>query len=363
MRVAALVKGAEFVREFPLGELEEARTSDMEGVLRGQFSRTGDTPFELAALAAPGFPPLLIPGARLKEIRRDFYRTLAEYLDGAPGHNRTAARRRALAALVGTGGGGRPPRSELIVRLEQLRDYHLLHQEGIDAVSFPVSRAALHQLPDLKRKLRGREARIIWRLPFIMFETDLPFYREAVTHLAEQGFRRFEAANLGHFPLLAGLDPEISTDYRLFSLNSQALLAWQELGATGCTLYIEDDADNMAQLLAADVPVPRRVLIYGSVPVLTTKIRIRDVKGDAPLVSDRGDGYRTTVRDGLTVVTPTKAFSLTGQRRRLQDMGCSSFIIDLSQLPAGDWPRVLDAFNRGAPLPDTTEFNFQTGLV
>jgi U32 family peptidase len=363
MRVAAMVKGTEFVREFPLGGMQEARTSDMEGVLRGQFSRTGDTLFELSALTAPDFPPLLIPGARLKEIRRDFYRALAEYLNGALSRNRAVARKQALASLVGRGGGGRQPRSELIVRLEQLRDYHLLHQEGIDAVSFPVSRAALHQLPELKRKLRGREARIIWRLPFIIFEADIPFYREAVTHLAEQGFRRFEAANLGHFPLLEGLDPEISTDYRLFSLNSQALLSWQELGAAGCTLYIEDDADNLAQLLAADVPVPRRVLVYGSVPVLTTKIRIRDVKGDAPLVSDRGDGYRTTVRDGLTVVTPAKPFSLTGQRHRLQEMGCSSFIIDLSQLPAGEWPRVLDAFNRGTQLPDTTEFNFQTGLV
>jgi U32 family peptidase len=363
MRIAAKVKGSEFISEFPLGGLEEARTSDMEGVLRGQFTRTGDTRFELSDFAAPGFPALLIPGARLKDIRRDYYRALAEYLNGALGRNRAAARNRALAALVGSGGDGRPPRSELIVRLEQLRDYHLLHQEGIDAVSFPVSRAALHQLPELKRKLRGRESRIIWRLPFIMFEADLHFYREAVTYLAEQGFHRFEAANLSHFPLLKGLDPEISTDYRLFSLNSQALLAWQELGATGCTLYIEDDADNMAQLLTADVSVPRRVLVYGSVPVLTTKIRIRDVKGDAPLVSDRGDSYRTMVKEGLTVVTPSKAFSLTGQRRRLQEMGCSSFIVDLSQLPAGEWPKVLDAFNRGTPLPDTTEFNFQTGLV
>ena len=363
MRITAMAKGNEFVREFPLGGLEEARTTDMEGVLRSQFARTGDTMFELSSFTAPGFPPLLIPGARLKEIRRDFYRALAEYLNGTLGRTRAVARKRALASLVGTGGGGRQPRSELIVRLDQLRDYHLLHQEGIDAVSFPVSRAALHQLPELKRKLRGRESRIIWRLPFIIFEAELPFYREAVTHLAGQGFRRFEAANLGHFPLLQGLDPEICTDYRLFSLNSQALLAWEELGATGCTLYLEDDADNMAQLLAADIHIPRRVLVYGSVPVLTTKIRIRDVKGDAPLVSDRGDGYRTTIRDGLTVVTPTKAFSLTGQRRRLQEMGCSSFIVDLSQLPAGEWPAVLDAFNRGNPLPDTTEFNFQTGLV
>ena len=304
-----------------------------------------------------------INDGRYDDVAGSHHDAIEAHLDGELGRHRAAARKRALASLVGAGGGGRPQRSELIVRLDQLRDYHLLHQEGIDAVSFPVSRAALHQLPALQRKLRGREARIIWRLPFIIFEAEIPFYRDAATHLAEQGFRRFEAANLAHFPLLKGLDVEICTDYRLFSLNSQALLAWQELGSAGCTLYIEDDAENMGQLLAADVAIPRRVLVYGSIPVLTTKITIRDVKGDAPLVSDRGDSYRTAIRDGLTVVTPTRAFSLTGQRRRLQEMGCGSFILDLSQLSAGEWPTVIDAFNRGNPLPDTTEFNFQTGLV
>jgi len=387
----AQVAGKEFVLRFPLGSLEPARTADMEGVLRAQFERTGDTQFELASFAAPGFPPLLIPPPRFKEIRREFYRLLAERVSGTLRAGRDEARRRALTSLACTRAPVRPQRAELIVRLEQLRDYHLLHQEGIDLLSFPVSRAALHQLPTLVRKLRGREDRILWRLPFIIYEADIPFYREAVAYLAGEGFRRFEAANLGHFPLLKEIegnraksisrgrqgsddakagssDPkapalEISTDYRLFSLNSQALLAWQALGASAATLYIEDDADNMAELLAADLPIQRRVLVYGGVPVITTKIRIKDVKADAPLVSDRGDEYTTAVRDGLTVITPTTPFSLTGFRRRLQDMGCGSFVVDLSQLPQNDWPRVLDAFARGSALPGTSEFNFTMGLV
>jgi putative protease len=155
----------------------------------------------------------------------------------------------------------------------------------------------------------------------------------------------------------------VDTDYRLFSLNSQALLSWQELGATACTLYIEDDADNMAALLAADLPVRRRVLAYGSIPVITSKIRIRDVKSDAPVVSDRGEGYTVAVRDGLSVVTAARPFALTGFRKRLQEMGCESFVVDLSQLPQKEWSRVLDAFARGASLPDTSEFNFTMGLV
>ena len=363
MQVAAGTRGVELCRDFPLGTLEAARTTDMEGVLRAQFARTGETPFELTSFAAPDFPALLIPSARLKEIRREFYRELAASLTGSGRAGRREAKQQALASLLRSGGAPRRNRSELIVRLEQLRDSNLLHQEGIDAVSVPVSRAALHQLPGFLRKLRGREEQVLWRLPFMISEADIPFYREGAAWLVNNGFRRFEAANLGHFQLLAGLEAEIATDYRLFSLNSQAMLAWQELGAKACTLYIEDDADNMAALLAAPLAVPRRVLVYSGVPVITTRIRIKDVKGDAPLTSDRGDSYLLAVKDGLTVITPTRQFSLTGFKQKLLEMGCSSFVIDLSQLPQNEWPRVLDAFARGGTLPETSEFNFTMGLV
>ena len=221
---------------------------------------------------------------------------------------------------------------------------------------------------------------MLWRLPFIIFEADIPYYREALNFIAGFGFLRFEAANLAHFPLLkeitttkreegrgesvhAGVTPEVITDYRLFSLNSQALLAWQELGAGAATLYIEDDADNMAELLKADVPVTRRVMVYCGVPAITSKITIKGVKSDAPVVSDRGDAYTVAVKDGLTVITPQRRFSLTAYRGRLQEMGCGSFVIDLSSAPREEWPQILDAFNWGRELPGTSDFNFVMGLV
>ncbi|GFE56568.1 U32 family peptidase [Geobacter sp. AOG1] len=363
MRVTGKVAGCEIVEAYPLGDLEPARTSDMASVLQAQFSRSGDTPFELRNLTATSFPTVLIPPARLKDIRRQFYQSLADQVLPDLQKRRAAAKRGALAELVKARPVRNPRRNELILRLEHLRDYHLLHREGVDVISIPVSRANLHQLPLFTRKLRGREEQVLWRLPFIIFEADLPFYRQGVEQIVAAGFRRFEAANLSHFLLLKGLDVEVSTDYRLFSLNSQALLSWQELGAVAATLYIEDDAENMAALLAADLPIGRRVLVYGGVPAITSKIAIRSVKSDAPVLSDRGDGYEVAVKDGLTVITPTRRFSLTGFRARLQEMGCASFIIDLSGVPQDQWPRILEAFGRGQEIAGTSEFNFTMGLV
>ncbi|CAG0966952.1 putative protease [Burkholderiales bacterium] len=363
LRIAARAAGEAVTAGFPVGTLEPSTTSDMAGVLRAQFSRTGDTPFDLTALAAPGFPAVLIPPARLKDIRRDFYRQLAEQVAAGAARRRADARKRALASLVPPGHPRREGKAEVVIRIEHLRDTAILRQQGVDAVILPISRANMHQVPLAARKLRGDEGRVIWHLPFIIFDADLPFYQEAVALLTAQGFRRFELSNLSHFAFFTGRDVELSTDYRLFSLNTQALLAWHELGVTASTLYIEDDADNMAALLGASVPVRRRVLVYGGVPAMTTRVAIKGVKGDAPLVSDRGEEYEVVVRGDLTTITPAVRFSVTHFRARLQEAGCGSFVVDLSQAPRERWRPILDAFARGEGMPGTSEFNFVMGLV
>jgi putative protease len=387
LRITGTADGATVSAEFPLGDLEASRTDNMSGVLVAQFGKSGDTPFTLRSLTAPGFPAVLIPPARLKEIRRDFYHRLTETITNERKRRRREAQAAALASLVGTCPVEQTRQPELIVRADSLRDWHLLHREEVNAVSFPVSRANLHQLPQMGRKLQGREEQVWWRLPFFIGEEELPSFREAINYLKQQGFTRFEAANLSHFLLLMEemtggrrnrggeackgapcCAPTtdniiIATDYRLFSLNSQALLAWEEFGAAAATLYIEDDARNLAALLAADVRIPRRVLIFGPVPVITSKIGVKSVRDDAPVQSDRGEGYEVTQKDGMTVITPTTRFSLIRHRNRLLKMGCRTFVVDLSGLNREEKERVLDAVKRGEELAGTSEFNFSMGLV
>jgi putative protease len=103
--------------------------------------------------------------------------------------------------------------------------------------------------------------------------------------------------------------------------------------------------------------------LFGDVPLITSKIAIKGVKDDSPLLSDRGEGYRVTTRDGLTRVTPTRKFSITQYRDRLQSMGCSSFILDLSCLDKSGQERVLAAYAGSREIPETSTFNFIQGLV
>jgi U32 family peptidase len=364
LQIDAEVFGVDFTTCYPLGALEASRSSDMEGVLRAQFSKVGDTQFSLAKLSAPDFPAIMIPAPVLKDIRRTFYVWLAEASLGALKRRSRMGRDEAISALVPR----RPSpayrgKDELSVKLEQVKDWHELHRDIVDQVILPVSRANMHQLPQFSRKLKSDEARVIWQLPFIIFEADIPFFRESIDAILRAGFKRFELTNLSHFQFFKDVEVELSTDYRLYSLNTQALLSWQELGATRATLYIEDDRDNMTLLLAADLKIRRGTLLYAPVPVITSKIAIKEIKGEAPLVSDRGDVYSVKVKDHLTVVNAHTPFALTQYRNELRQLGCSSFLMDLSHLQPEERERALEAYRKGLGVAGASEFNYTAGLV
>lgn len=371
LHITAEVAGSQHDFSFPLGALEAARTGDMQTVLAAQFAKTGDAPFRLESLQAPDFPSVLIPAASFKEIRRQLYLRLGEATtaDGFGG-SFAAARRAALADVLQPrererpGGSAHAGRETLTVIMDQPKDWRYPFQVGADYSLLPLSKATIHQLPSVVPRMRGSEERIIWQLPFIIFDRDMPIYRDSVRQLHGAGFRRFETANISHFALLkklAGL--HLSAWHRCFSLSSQALLAWQELGVESATLYIEDDAVNLAELLGAAVPLERRVLAYAPLPVMTTKIRIKEVHSKTPLQSDRGEEYLVTSRDGLQTISAARPFSLTARHNELRRAGCGSFVIDLRQAPREAWSDIIGAFKASREIAGTTEFNYAMELV
>ncbi|MCL2760152.1 MAG: U32 family peptidase [Desulfuromonadales bacterium] len=353
------------------GELEPAKTGNIEEILNTQFAKTGDSPFTLECFDAKGFPVLMIPPAKLKELRRNFYKELENWAFPLIAKERKDRKNGALASLTLQKKPVSNRKTNLTLDIDHLKDIHLLQREGVDYLSLPISKANMHQLYQTGKNLKGKENKILWHLPFIIFDDDIKWYAEAVTILIEAGFHKFRLSNISHFKLIKSIringnlvnDLELHTDYRLFSLNSQAILEWKELGASFVTLYIEDDADNMSKLLQSDLSVVQNVLVYGELHAITSKINIKNIKSDAPLVSDRGEAYKIRTRDGLTSVIPSKKFSITQFKDKLKSMGCNSFIIDLSHTNKEEREQVLYAFLNNREISSTSTFNFLTELV
>lgn len=364
LTVDAAVLGEQYRFTYPVGTLEEARCESMVGILRNQFSKTGSTPFTLESLGAPDFPPRLIPAALFKEMRRQFYRFLEDAVTEKVCAQIAGAKVKAVREISQTESTRSIPPERLTVAMEHPRDWRYPLQNGADSVLFELSKATIHALPGVLNQMRGKEGEIIWQLPFMIFDRDMALYRDTVQQLHRAGFRRFEATNLSHFGLFAKLnDLKLSTGYRCFSTNSQALMAWHELGAERATLYLEDDGENLSQLLASQLPLERSVVVYAPLPVMTTKIRIKDVHTNTPLVSDRGERYSVTSRDGLQTICADTPFSLTARHSELRRNRCSSYLIDLCHTPREKWNDVIASFRTGREIPDTTEFNYQQGLI
>ncbi len=365
MHIIAEVSGSVHEFRFPLGVLEPARGSDMQTVLQAQFDKTGDTLFSLESLESPSFPPVLIPMKLFKDIRRQLYQQLADKVTPGFHEQFAAARAAALRELEARRAVSRTTSKETVaVIMEQPRDWRLPLQQGADLTVLQLSRSSIHQLQSVVPRMRGTTDKIIWQLPFMIFDRDMQLYRETLKQLHKAGFRRFEVTNLSQFALLNGLhDVRISVWHRCFSLNSQAMAAWKSMGAETVTLYIEDDSANLAELLAAGIDIERRVIVYAPLPVMTTRIRFKDVHNNIPLLSDRGEAYSVTSRDGLQIITAANPFSLTSRHNELRRMGCSSFLLDLRHAPRESWVDIVAAFNNGRAISGTTEFNYATELV
>jgi putative protease len=152
---------------------------------------------------------------------------------------------------------------------------------------------------------------------------------------------------------------------RLFSLNSQALLAWRELGCSSAVACLEDDRDNLRDLLRRATGIPLAVTVYANPVLMVSRIPLKAVKAERPLLSDRGEAFRVAQRGGLTSVRPEQDFSLLGHLAELRTLGCGRFLVELAHhgpfSPAGR--QVLAALAKDQPLTGTTPFNYLHGLA
>jgi len=248
------------------------------------------------------------------------------------------------------------------VAVGQPRDAHILNDGGVDRVQIPLSPAALQ---GLGRRLSGREAQVVWDVPFVILDQDWDDYRTAVTLLIERGFSAFRLNNLSHFDLFDDASSlQLSTGFRLFSLNSQAVQAWRELGAQETVLYLEDERNNLRELLARQGEGDAVITVYGAVPLITSRIRIGGLRPGSRLQSDRGDNYRMEQRAGLTVLCSETDFSLLDRMQELQNLGCHRFIVDLAHIGpfSAQGKKVLEALKRGQGVAGTLPFNYDLGM-
>jgi putative protease len=334
-------------------------------VLVKVFGKTGQLPLSLGRLDCGALPPVVLPLSHLNAIRREFYKDLSKLLEERRHQARNDHRRQAMAELVPMGSPALDPPC-LSVVLGNIYDLALLKKSAINELVLPLSPGACVKIENGGRAAFKTPERILWNLPLAIFDSDWPAYQVEVDQLIKHGFYRFRLQNLGQLMLFVNCEGlALECGYRLFTTNSQAAAAWHELGFTAATLYVEDDRDNIAAILSRNNALQLAVTVYANVPMMTSRIPLRGIKPEYPLVSDRDESYRVDDRSGMTVIRPELDFSLIGHLGEMRKMGCSRFVVDLSHLAtsSADARRVLAAFAQDEPLPGTSTFNYLQEMI
>ncbi|MEW6595240.1 MAG: U32 family peptidase [Thermodesulfobacteriota bacterium] len=347
------------VKELTVGEkrVKAAKAGEFVRVALPEkiFCRPGDTLFKV------GGKPLftLSPEACQKRLSEITAAAVPPELATTIAGQRAAALAGLLPAMPPT--VVTTPR--LTVRGRTMADLPLLDDPMVAQLELPLTPANLDQLAKAARRLSGRETRIIWDIPLILWPAEWPEYRRAVQMVANQGYTRFRVNNLGHLPLFAGLtNITLLGGFRCYILNSQAALAWQELGLTELASSIEDDRQNLAALLSRGLPL--MVTIHGPATFFLSRIPLR-LKPGTLLHSDKGEGYRLGTAEGLTTVSSEQDFSLLGRLHELRALGAGHFLIDLSHCgtTSAKGKEVLAAYSADQPLAATFAWNFDRGLA
>jgi len=194
-------------------------------------------------------------------------------------------------------------------------------------------------------------------LPVIIREEDVAAFRALTEHF--DGHRKWEAANVGGLNLLHG-KADITADWPLYTLNTQAALQWRGQGIGQFVLSPEDDAENIFVMInqlgdAAIVPV------YQHTPLMISATR--PAAEGAELTDRSRREFRVEQSGQEFVVTNETPFSLTAHLNELKAHGARRFRIDLSYgisslAEAADIVRLITS---GSAVPGHTG-NFARGL-
>ena len=256
----------EFAKAENPGRTEEA--------VRKAFGKTGDTDFALGALAIENPQGLFVPVSLLNELRRGLYAKIV--FEDKP---------RCLPNIGQPAAFGVPQWIVKTDRVETLSGIDLDEAAEIVFLLSPDTRPeALSALPKNKIRLA---------LPTVCRHPKI--FEKTIEAMLSAGYKKWEIGNYWGLEALPEKGIDLSFDYPLYMLNTQAAAMAGEAGAARVTLSPEDVLRNM-RLMAEKAPLPVVLPVYADVPLFISADCIRsNACADCP----RGEKWLDLTRNGV----------------------------------------------------------------
>lgn len=212
---------------------------------------------------------------------------------------------------------------------------------------------------------------ILWGLPPIIDEENLPFYRQEIGNLIGKGFTSWQISHLSHLDLF---DPArqkgrhrrqplvLYGHYTLNICNSAALFVYEKAGLQGLQIAVETDRENLSAVAAKSGKTVLGMMVYGFPPLFTARLRQEAALPYGKIiVSPKREKFRVLQEFGQTVVTAAHPFCLLDRQEELERAKISFVVIDLTgtRMSRKDWQELNRMLKRGwCGSQPTDKFNF-----
>lgn len=252
---------------------------------------------------------------------------------------------------------------------------------------FKVSRVVLDLTPaNMERFLRSRSRReqraasLIWALPPLVREEDLPWFGSAIETLRRQGAENFQIGHIGQMALFA--DPgreralgevKIYGDYSCNVLNTPALREYAQAGLCGLQLSLEIERATLQQIQAhrmqpatmgGTAGIQLGMYVYGHPPLFSARLDAPHFHGQRSFASGRGERYSLERRPEAIYAYSHSAYSLLAHVQELTRLGIDYVVVDISHgQPKKTGAEVLALLAGRGEMPPFCAGNFDGGLV
>lgn len=259
----------------------------------------------------------------------------------------------------GRRGGGAPVQfpMEWWLRIDDLELLKLQLPAVPSRLVVTLCRETAAQLQRNEKRLTPYRRRLVWALPPVILEADLPFYEEAIGRLRARGYNAWQIAHLGQRlffsrPVPAGEAAQaqvqrgkggrggqgatgraqLFADYTLNVLNGFSAQTLAQFGIAACQIAIETDRENLFNFFGHKKAIPVGMTLFGRPPLFTARPAPGFFKYEAPLLSPKGEGLILKRRWGQTIAVAEQPFSLLPQAAELAARGLAFAVVDLSNL-------------------------------
>ena len=237
-------------------------------------------------------------------------------------------------------------KTDLYVKFDNLKWDFILRDDRIKYNIVALNFELLEFVPKMIKNWSTFKNKIIFELPPLIFEDDVPAYEKVINELIKNKLQKFSLNNLSHFAMLLNKDTELFAGSQIVCLNRQALYFLNDRKIIQSTFCIESDVINLRKLTTSQNGSLFCLPIFYVPVIMRSRADISEAINNGSIISNSKNRFKVVRQNKNTILIPLNPVSLTHMLPRLSSLNIGAHIIDLSFLEPSEkvWDKIISSW-------------------